>query len=196
MVFPSGKQATVKSIVTYDGNLELASTGEAVTLTLNEEIDISRGNVLIKTGDTVNQSDTITAHLVWMDDEKCVPGKSYLFKRASTLANAVVDTIEYRVDVNTQEHHEAEELGLNDIGSVRLHLGESIAYDNYDNNREMGGFILIDKITNNTVAAGMITGSAEEEEAKVSNTAASPFEIEFNALIRRHFPHWNAAIVT
>lgn len=194
-VYPSAKEATVKSIVTYDGNLESASTGEAVTLTLNEEIDISRGNVLIKTGDTVYQSDTITAHLVWMDDETCVPGKSYLFKRASTLANAAVDTIEYRVDVNTQEHHEAESLGLNDIGSVRLHLGESIAYDNYDNNREMGGFILIDKITNNTVAAGMITGSAEEE-AKGSNAAASPFEIELNALIRRHFPHWNAAIVT
>jgi sulfate adenylyltransferase subunit 1 len=109
--------------------------------------------------------------------------------------SASVDAIEYRVNVNTQEQHAAQELGLNDIGSVRLILGESIAYDNYDNNREMGGFILIDKITNNTVAAVMITGSSEHETKGV-NAAASPFEIEFNALVRRHFPHWNAAIIT
>ena len=193
-VFPSGKQATVKSIVTYDGDLESASTGEAVTLTLNEEIDISRGNVLIKAGETVCQSDTIRGNLVWMDEEKCLPGTSYFFKRASTQVSASINTIEYRVNVNTQEQHKTDYLGLNDIGSVRLILGESIAYDNYDNNREMGGFILIDKITNNTVAAGMITGSSEHETKAVN--VASPFEIELNALIRRHFAHWNAAIIT
>jgi sulfate adenylyltransferase subunit 1 len=193
-VLPSGKNATVKAIVTYDGDLESASTAQAITLTLNEEIDISRGNIIIKTGAPISVSDAITANLVWMDEEPFIVGKSYLFKRASTVTSAVVEGIDYRVDVNTQVHHEAHELGLNDIGSVRLVLGSSLVFDTYEENRQTGGFILIDKITNNTVAAGMITGSTQKEAKKVGG--ASEFEVEFNALVRRHFPHWNAEIVT
>lgn len=192
--YPSLKQATVKSIVTYDGNLESASTGEAITLTLNEEIDISRGNVLIKTDESILQSNAIKVNLVWMDEEKFLPGKTYLFKRASTVSTVYADVIDYRVDVNTQEHHDAVDLGLNDIGSVRLVLSEPIAFDLYEENREMGGFILIDKITNNTVAAGMITQSTEKERT-VQKSAVSEFEIELNALVRRHFPHWNTAVI-
>jgi len=192
--YPSGKEATIKSIVTYDGDLEFASTGDAITLLLNEEIDISRGNVLVKTHESILQSNAFSANLVWMDEEKFLPGKSYLFKRASTVTTVYVEGIDYRVDVNTQERHDAESLGLNDIGSVRLVLAESIAFDLYEENREMGGFILIDKITNNTVAAGMITQSTEKERT-VQKSAVSEFEIELNALIRRHFPHWNAATI-
>ena len=192
--YPSLKQATVKSIVTYDGNLESASTGEAITLTLNEEIDISRGNVLIKSDESILQSNAIKVNLVWMDEEKFLPGKTYLFKRASTVSTVYADGIDYRVDVNTQEHHDAVDLGLNDIGSVRLVLSEPIAFDLYEENREMGGFILIDKITNNTVAAGMITQSTEKERT-VQKSAVSEFETELNALVRRHFPHWNAAVI-
>lgn len=191
--YPSLKQATVKSIVTYDGDLESASTGEAITLTLNEEIDISRGNVLIKSDESILQSNSIKANLVWMDDEKFFPGKSYLIKRGSTVTTVYVDGIDYRVDVNTQERHDAVDLGLNDIGSVRLLLSEPMAFDLYEENREMGGFILIDKISNNTVAAGMITQSTEKERS--AQSTVSEFEIELNALIRRHFPHWNAAII-
>jgi|GEM_PF-5982511 len=120
--YPSFKKATVKSIVTYDGNLESASTGDAITLTLNEEIDISRGNVLIKTGESIDQSDVISANIVWMDEEKFLPAKSYLLKRGSSVTTAYVERIEYRVDVNTQEKDQASQLGLNDIGSVRLNL--------------------------------------------------------------------------
>lgn len=192
--YPSLKQATVKSIVTYDGNLESASSGDAVTLTLTDEIDIGRGNVLIKTGETILNSDTVIANLVWMDEEKFIPSKSYLLKRGSTVTTVYADRIDYRVDVNTQEKHPTSVLGLNDIGSVRLALADSIAFDLYDVNREMGGFILIDKITNNTVAAGMITQSAYQEEESRSS-GATAFEIELNALVRRHFPHWNAAII-
>ncbi|MDP2850416.1 MAG: sulfate adenylyltransferase subunit CysN [Sulfuricurvum sp.] len=191
--YPSQKVATVKEIVTYDGNLESASTGDAITLTLNEEIDISRGNVLIKTGESIDQSDAIIANIVWMDEEKFLPAKSYLFKRGSSVTTAYVERIDYRVDVNTQEKHQASQLGLNDIGSIRLNLAEPIAYDRYDENRQMGGFILIDKITNNTVAAGMITQSTEREKTVQSD--ASAFEVELNALIRRHFPHWNTATI-
>ncbi|HZF71114.1 sulfate adenylyltransferase subunit CysN [Sulfuricurvum sp.] len=192
--YPSGKQATIKSIVTYDGDLESASTGDAITLLLNEEIDISRGNVLVKTHESIVQSNAFSANLVWMDEEKFLPGKSYLFKRAATVTTVYVDGIDYRVDVNTQERHDAAHLGLNDIGSVHLVLAEPIAFDLYEENREMGGFILIDKITNNTVAAGMITQSTEKDRTVPKNTV-SEFEIELNALIRRHFPHWNAATI-
>lgn len=192
-VYPSGKQATIKAIVTYDGNLDMASASDAVTFTLNEEIDISRGNVLTKTDEPISQSDSVIANLVWMDDETFTSGKSYLFKRGSTVTTVFVNAINYRVDVNTQEQLESDHLKLNDIGSVRLILGESIAYDVYDENREMGGFILIDKITNNTVAAGMITGSAIA--GNEDKRGASAFEVELNALIRKHFPHWNAATI-
>lgn len=191
--YPSLKQATVKEIVTYDGDFESASTGDAITLTLNEEIDISRGNVLIKSGEEIVQANTINANLVWMEEEKFLPGKSYLFKRSSSVTTVYADAIDYRVDVNTQEQYAAKELGLNDIGSVRLNLADPIAYDLYDDNREMGGFILIDKITNNTVAAGMITKSTEKNSE--TQTPVTPFEVELNALIRRHFPHWNAATI-
>ncbi|MDD2368614.1 MAG: sulfate adenylyltransferase subunit CysN [Sulfuricurvum sp.] len=192
--YPSAKQATIKSIVTYDGDLESASTGDAITLLLNEEIDISRGNVLIKTHESILQNNAFSANLVWMDEEKFLPGKSYIFKRSTTVTTAYAEGIDFRVDVNTQERHDAEYLGLNDIGSVRLVVAEPIAFDLYEENREMGGFILIDKITNNTVAAGMITQSTEKERTVAKNTV-SEFEIELNALIRRHFPHWNAATI-
>ncbi|MDD2780082.1 sulfate adenylyltransferase subunit CysN, partial [Sulfuricurvum sp.] len=191
-VMPSNKEATVKEIVTYDSSLTSASTDQAVTLTLNEEIDISRGNLLIKAGESVCVSDTITANLVWMDETIFLPRKSYFFKRGSTLTSVSAEGIEYRIDVNTQVTHETDHLGLNDIGSVILQLGERLAFDTYEDNRQSGGFILIDKITNNTVAAGMITGSAE---TKREQKGTSAFEVELNALIRRHFPHWDVGIV-
>jgi len=155
-VLPEGKQATLKSIVTYEGDLGSASAGEAVMVTLEEEFDISRGSVLVKTGDTLPQNGTITAHLIWMEKERCVPGKRYGFKRGSTVLTASVDTIEYRLNVNTMLRHETDNLELNDIGFVRLILDEPIAYECFEENRQMGGFILIDTMTNHTVAAGMI----------------------------------------
>ncbi|ADR33721.1 sulfate adenylyltransferase subunit 1 [Sulfuricurvum kujiense DSM 16994] len=192
-VYPSLKEASVKAIVTYEGDLDSASSGDAVTLTLHEEIDISRGNVLGKSGESIEQSDQITANLVWMDEEKLSTGKSFLLKRGSSVTMAYAECIDYRVDVNTQEKFQVTQLELNDIGSVRLNLAEPLAFDRYDENRQMGGFILIDKITNNTVAAGMITQDAVSKKEGQSN--ASAFEVELNALIRRHFPHWNAATI-
>ena len=194
MVVQYINRPTIKSIVTYDGDLHSASTGDAITLLLNEEIDISRGNVLIKTHESILQSNVFSANLVWMDEEKFLPKKRYLFKRSTTVTTAYAEGIEFRVNVNTQEHHDAKYLELNDIGSVRLVLDEPIAFDLYEENREMGGFILIDKITNNTVAAGMITKSTEQDRT-VPKRTVSEFEIELNALIQRHFPHWNAAII-
>lgn len=192
-VYPSLKEASVKAIVTYEGDLYSASSGDAITLTLHEEIDISRGNVLGKSDEAIEQSDEITANLVWMDEEKLSTGKNFLLKRGSSVTTAYTECIDYRVDVNTQEKFQASQLELNDIGSVRLNLAEPLAFDRYDENRQMGGFILIDKITNNTVAAGMITQDVAVKKEVQSN--ASAFEVELNALIRRHFPHWNAATI-
>ena len=192
-VYPSQKEAGVKAIVTYEGDLDSASSGDAVTLTLHEEIDISRGNVLGKSDEAIEQSDEITANLVWMDEETFTTGKSFLLKRGSSVTTAYTECIDYRVDVNTQEKFPASQLELNDIGSVRLNLAEPLAFDRYDENRQMGGFVLIDKITNNTVAAGMITQDVAVK--KEVQSGASAFEVELNALIRRHFPHWNAATI-
>jgi len=192
-VFPSNKQVTVKEIVTYDGNLESASSQQAITLTFNEEIDISRGNVLIKSESTINSSNRIQTNIVWMDETKLTQGKNYLLKRGSSTTNATVENINYRVDVNTQEHTEINELQLNDIASIDFQLTDVLAFDTYEENRDMGGFILIDKVSNNTVAAGMITNSLENETKE--NGKYESFEIELNALVRRHFPHWNSEII-
>lgn len=191
-VLPSRKRGTVKSIEVYEGQLPFASTGKAVTLTLNEEIDISRGNLLIKADDTMEAGDVIEADLVWMDEAGSAPGRSYLLKRASTLTTARIDSIEYRIDVNTHEKLSADSIGFNDIVTVQIALGEAIGCDSYEANRQMGGFILIDRMTNNTVAAGMIRSVSGQRERSGGHSA---FEVELNALIRRHFPHWNAAVI-
>ena len=192
-VLPSNKQVTVKEIVTYDGNLVSASSQQAITLTFNEEIDISRGNVLIKSESTITSSTSIQTNIVWMDETKLTLGKNYLLKRGSSTTNATVQNINYRVDVNTQEHTQIDELHLNDIASLNFGLSDVLAFDTYEENRDMGGFILIDKISNNTVAAGMITKSLENE-TKAQEKPES-FEIELNALIRQHFPHWNSDMI-
>lgn len=192
-VLPSKKRATLKEIVTYDGNLDSATTGQAVTLTLEEEIDISRGNVLIKSGTVITESNVIEANLVWMDENNMKSLDNYILKRGSSVLNATVKKINYRVDVNTQEQMDTDSLQLNDIANIELHLSNILAFDAYEHNREMGSFILIDKVTNNTVAAGMITQKVEKEE-EIESTVDG-FEVELNALIRRHFPHWNTAII-
>ena len=128
-----------------------------------------------------------------MDETKLTLGKNYLLKRGSSTTNATVQNINYRVDVNTQEHTQIDELHLNDIASLNFGLSDVLAFDTYEENRDMGGFILIDKISNNTVAAGMITKSLENE-TKAQEKPES-FEIELNALIRQHFPHWNSDMI-
>lgn len=193
-VYPSKKRSSVKSIVTYDGALPSARRGEAVTITLNDEIDVGRGSIIVRSHETMACADTVDAYLVWMDEETFSPGKSYCFKRSTSATTAFADSIEYRIDVNTQAKHPAGVLKLNDIALVRLVLGDTVAFDTYENNRDLGGFLLIDKLTNQTVAAGMIVGTHGGEQ-NLRATTASAFEIELNALVRKHFPHWNAAVI-
>jgi len=156
VVLPSGKGSRVKSIVTYDGELEQAGPGQAVTLTLEDEIDISRGDVLVHADNRPQVTDGFEAMLVWMAEEPMRPGKKYDIKRATSYVPGSLPSIVHTVDVNTLEHGAASELKLNEIARVKVALDASIALDGYGVNRTTGAFIVIDRLTNGTVGAGMI----------------------------------------
>ena len=156
MALPSGKTSRVKSIVTYDGELEHAGPGQAITLTLEDEIDVSRGDMLVHADNRPQVTDSFDAMLVWMAEEPMLPGKKYDIKRATSYIPGNFAGIEHRVDVNTLEQLPAGELKLNEIGKVRVSLDAPVALDGYDYNRTTGAFIVIDRLSNVTVGAGMI----------------------------------------
>jgi bifunctional enzyme CysN/CysC len=155
-VLPSGKSSRVKSIVTFEGELEHAGPGQAVTLTMEDEIDISRGDLLVHADNLPQVTDGFDAMLVWMAEEPMLPGKKYDIKRATTYVPGSITSIVNRVDVNTLEEGPASALQLNEIGRVKISLDAAIALDGYASNRTTGSFIVIDRLTNGTVAAGMI----------------------------------------
>jgi sulfate adenylyltransferase subunit 1 len=189
-VLPSGKTSHVKSIVTYDGEQQQAFYGQAVTLTLTDEVDVSRGDMLVLAKDVVAQSNHLKAHVVWMAEKVMQVGTDYLFKFASKVVSGQVEAIEYRIDVNTQEHSHIAQLQLNDIAVVDVLLTQPVVADKYKNNRATGAFIVIDRLTNITVGAGMVVEQLQHKTASATNY--SEFEVELNALIRKHFPHWGA----
>ena len=156
MVLPSRQKSRVKEIVTYEGNLEEAFVPQAVTLTLEDEIDASRGDMIVRTGNLPQTSEHVEAMLVWMNAESMVPGKTYLIKHTTQTLPGTIDTLKYRVDVNTLHRAPAPQLELNEIGRVSISLSGPIFFDAYRRNRSTGAFIVIDRITNATVAAGMI----------------------------------------
>ncbi|WPO99202.1 sulfate adenylyltransferase subunit CysN [Pseudomonas sp. HR96] len=156
VVLPSGKKSRVKSIVTFEGELEHAGPGQAVTLTMEDEIDISRGDLLVHADNVPTVTDSFEAMLVWMAEEPMLPGKKYDIKRATSYVPGSIASIVNRVDVNTLAEGPASSLSLNEIGKVRIALDAPIALDGYDSNRTTGAFIVIDRMTNGTVGAGMI----------------------------------------
>ncbi len=153
---PSGRQSRVARIVTMDGDLEQAVAGQAVTLTLEDEIDVSRGDVLAQAGSPPGVADQFQVTMVWMHEEHMLPGRPYLMKIGPRMLNASVTDLRHRVNVNTLEHVAARQLELNEIGVCNLSTDRPIAFDAYEDNRETGAFIFIDKLTNDTVGAGMI----------------------------------------
>ena len=161
VVLPSGNRSTVKSIVTYDGELEEAFAPQAVTLTLTDEVDVSRGDMLVRPDNPPHVSREIEAMVVWMAEQPFVPGRPYTLKQTTRQVTAEVASFRYGVDVNTLEHRAIARLGLNEVGHVQLSLTQALACDPYRTNAATGAFILIDRLTNNTVGAGMIleTGS-------------------------------------
>jgi bifunctional enzyme CysN/CysC len=159
MVLPSGKRSRVKSIVTYDGEWEEAFAPQAVTVTLTDEVDVSRGDMLVLPNNPPHVSSEIEAMVVWMAEQPFVPGRPYLLKQTTQQVTAEVASFRYGVDVNTLEHRAIARLELNEVGHVQLSLTQPLACDPYRTNAATGAFILIDRLTNNTVGAGMILES-------------------------------------
>ncbi|OOG59734.1 sulfate adenylyltransferase subunit CysN [Rhodanobacter sp. C03] len=156
VVLPSGVRSRVARIVTADGDLPRASLGAAITLTLTDERDISRGDVIVAAAQPPQVADQFAAHLLWMGEAPLLPGRSYWLKIGTRTVSAQVTEIKHKVDVNTQEPLAAKRLELNEVGYCNLSLDHAIAFESYEHCREMGAFILIDRQSNNTVAAGTL----------------------------------------
>jgi len=156
VVAASGKESTVSRIVTADGDLQLARPGDAVTLTLTDEIDVARGDVLARSEDRPEVVDQFAAHVIWMAEDAMLPGRSYLMRIGTKYVPARVTALKHKVDVNTLEHIAAKTLGLNEIGLCNLSTSTPVALDPYSQIRQTGAFILIDRFTNATAGAGMI----------------------------------------
>ena len=174
MVLPSRKTSKITSIVTANGELDEAFPPQAITLTLEDEIDISRGDMLVHPDNLPYFSDRMDAQIVWMDETPMQPGKQYLFKQATRKTTGSISDIRFKTDVNTLEQHDAEVLALNEIGLCELTLSRRIAFDSYKANQKTGSFIIIDRLTNITVGAGMIVGTGND--TMVSHWASSDNE--------------------
>jgi bifunctional enzyme CysN/CysC len=155
-VAPSGKISTIARIVTKDGDLDQAVAGQSVTLTLADEVDCSRGDVIAVADNPPEVSDQFETTLIWMSDDELLPGRPYWLKLGGKTVTATVTDIKYKVNVNTLEHTAAKTLDLNEIAVCNVSLDQPVAFDPYDANQDMGGFILIDRTTNGTVGAGLI----------------------------------------
>ncbi|MBG6036472.1 sulfate adenylyltransferase subunit CysN [Proteus cibarius] len=190
-VLPSGKQTTIKRIVTFDGDLTQAKVGQAITLVLADEIDISRGDIIVDDNDTTtNISTHALIDVVWMSEQPLVQGHTLDIKIAGKKSRAKIENIHYQVDVNKLTQQVTDNLSLNAIGSVEVSFEEPLVLDNYQINSDMGGLIFIDRLSNVTVGAGLIRET--RDNAIQTTTQYDAFEVELNQLIRRHFPHWGA----
>ena len=156
MALPSRKTSRIKEIVTFDGNRDEAYAPQSVTLTLEDEIDVSRGDMLVRPGNVPKVEQKFDAMIVWMSEQPMIPGNQYLFKHTTKMVPGSFNTLRYRVDVNTMHRQPSPALELNQIGRVNVSLNQPIAFDRYRRNKSTGAFIVIDRITNVTVAAGMI----------------------------------------
>jgi bifunctional enzyme CysN/CysC len=156
VVTPSGRESTVLRIVTYDGELERAVAGQSVTLTLTDEIDVSRGDVIASVEEPPRVGEQFEASIVWMAEEPMLRGRSYVMQVGTSTVAATISPLKYKLDIDSLRHLAAEQLELNEIGVCELELDQPIAFDAYTESRDMGGFVLIDRITNQTLAAGML----------------------------------------
>jgi sulfate adenylyltransferase subunit 1 len=193
-VLPSSKQSKIKSITTFDGELETASAGMAVTLTLEDEIDIGRGDMFVRPHESTCSSNQFTADVVWMVEEPLYVDREYEIKLGSQSIYGYVESINHKIDINTFAKHHVNQLTLNEIGQCNFNLQTKAHFDSYSANRKTGAFIMIDRLTNNTVGAGMIIDALQAKDSN-NKHQHSEFEIEFNALVRKHFPNWQAKVI-
>ena len=155
-VLPSGTESTIERIVTWEGDLDLAGAGRSVTLTLNDEIDISRGDIITTAENPCISADQFQTRILWMDESAMMPGREYLFKSSTQNASMTLGRLKHRIDVNTLDELPGKVLDMNEIGVCNISLSSRIAFDSYQQDPSMGGFIIIDRITNNTVGMGLI----------------------------------------
>ncbi|WP_102385330.1 sulfate adenylyltransferase subunit CysN [Vibrio cyclitrophicus] len=192
---PSGKTSRVKSIYTFDGELDTARPGQAITITLEDEIDVSRGDMLVHNGHEPKVTNKVSAHVVWMGENPMRTHKEYIFKFGTKSCVGKVTAIPHKIDVNTLDQHaeESETLDLNEIALTEITLTDKIAVDTYQTLPQTGSFIVIDRHNNVTVGAGMVASVSDEkaEEGRVY----SPSEKDLNAYVRKHFPEWGCAEV-
>ncbi len=156
MALPSRRQTRVRELLTYNGKLDRATVGQSVVIVLADEVDLSRGDMLVKPDQVPNITQDLKATLCWMADEPLEPGKRYLVKHTTQMVGAMVQSLDYRVDIHTLAHEPAQALRLNEIGAVTLKVKRPLYVDAYDRNRLTGAFVLIDELSNNTVGAGMV----------------------------------------
>ena len=188
---PSGVESSVARIVTFDGDLPEAGPGEAITIVLSDEIDISRGDLLVAADETLKAVQGAAVDVVWMAEQALTPGQSFDVKIAGKKTRARIESIDYQVNINNLTHNsDVDALPLNGIGLVNVTFDEPMVIDPYQQNPVTGGMIFIDRLSNVTVGAGMIR--QPQQNASLSRGDFSAFELELNALIRRHFPHWEA----
>ncbi|HCE3218252.1 TPA: sulfate adenylyltransferase subunit CysN [Vibrio parahaemolyticus] len=190
---PSGKTSCVKTIYTHDGELQQAQPGQAITITLEDEIDVSRGDMLVHSGHEPSVTNKLAAHVVWMGETPMRTHKEYTFKFATKSCFGKVSAIEHKVDVNTLKQHaeNAETLELNEIALAEVLLTDKVAVDEYTSLPQTGAFIIIDRHSNVTVGAGMVDRVPSESDNNVRTY--SPAEKELNAYVRKHFPEWGCS---
>jgi len=174
MVLPSGRTSRVKSITTYDGDLPQAFPPMSVTLCLEDEVDVSRGDMLVSPSHVPHVTSQIDSRLVWMNEQPMQLGRTYLMKHTSQIVPAAIELVRYGININTLQKEGASQLGLNDIGAVVIRTQKPIFCDPYRRNRATGSFILIDPMTNATLAAGMITGREPVVSRRVPGAAERP----------------------
>jgi sulfate adenylyltransferase subunit 1 len=190
---PSGKASRVKTIYTHDGELQQAQPGQAITITLEDEIDVSRGDMLVHSGHEPSVTNKLAAHVVWMGETPMRTHKEYTFKFATKSCFGKVSAIEHKVDVNTLNQHaeNAETLELNEIALAEVLLTDKVAVDEYTSLPQTGAFIIIDRHSNVTVGAGMVDRITSESDNNIRTY--SPAEKELNAYVRKHFPEWGCS---
>ncbi|OHU90669.1 MULTISPECIES: sulfate adenylyltransferase subunit CysN [Pseudoalteromonas] len=190
-VLPSGKETQIKSIDTFEGSLDSASAPYAVTLTTNDEVDISRGDMLVHNNSSIHLANQLQAHVVWMDDNPLQLNREYLLKFATKQTSAHVSAIQHKINVNTFAKEQGSHLDLNEIALCELALNSAVAVDEYERNRQTGAFIVIDRLTNSTVGAGMVASASDIGAQQTNRRVYTEAEIQLNKYIRTHYPEWN-----
>ncbi|MDB1122298.1 sulfate adenylyltransferase subunit CysN [Vibrio algarum] len=191
---PSGKVSKVSRIVTFDGDLDTAYAGQAITLTLEDEIDISRGDLLVSDGAAIESSNHVLADIVWMTEEPLKLGRQYDIKIAGKKTLGQVDVIRHQYDVNNLSRFDTTSIPLNGIAQCEWSLTETIAIDKYIDSPDTGGFIIIDRLTNVTVGAGLVRERLDQKNESSNAGDINAFEQELKALILKYFPSWDAKI--